>query len=185
MTWLSRSVSVTLIDDATGNAFATSNMPVSDLPDSFQIGTILQLGEANWFVVGAEPPLKVVFTKTGQINVRLRKIETMNPNSIAFSQLDITDCFDDNKTLGVGDWIDTIPLNTRIPDAASSGLPSIDADCEEVYRIACAMSELRESIPTPDDGVYCPVCHIANIDLGKLRTACPKCGRGLLKFGWT
>jgi hypothetical protein len=41
---------------------------------------------------------------------------------------------------------------------------------------------LRELIPSA--GVYCPVCHIANVDLGRLRTPCPQCGRPLLKFGW-
>ncbi len=53
---------------------------------------------------------------------------------------------------------------------------------EEVYRRASSLSELRESIPIDGDGVYCPICHIANIDLGKLRTPCPRCGRGLLNL---
>jgi hypothetical protein len=55
---------------------------------------------------------------------------------------------------------------------------------DEIYRVASRLSALRESIPIPNDGVYCPVCHIANIDLGRLRTPCPQCGRALLKFGW-
>ena len=185
MAWFSRKVTVTFVDDATGAVFATSNMPVGDLPDSFQIDTTLHLGETDWSVIRAEPPMKAEFTKTGKLTIRLRKIETMDPKAIAFSQLDITERFDDDKALSVGDWIDTTPLNTRIPDPISSGLPSLDADCEEVYRAASAMSELRESIPISGDGVYCPICHIANIDLGKLRSPCPKCGRGLLKFGWT
>ena len=60
----------------------------------------------------------------------------------------------------------------------------IGADADEIYRVASKLSVLRESIPVPNDGVYCPVCHIANLNLGKLRTPCPQCGRGLLKFGW-
>ena len=50
--------------------------------------------------------------------------------------------------------------------------------------VASKLSQVRESIPIPNDGVYCPICHIANIELAKLRTPCPKCGRALLKFGW-
>ena len=46
------------------------------------------------------------------------------------------------------------------------------------------MSELRESILISSDGVYSPVCHIANVDLCKLRTPCPQCRRGLLTFSW-
>jgi hypothetical protein len=184
MAWFSRKVTVEFIDEADGAVFASSIMPVDDLPDSFEIDTTLHLGESDWSVVRAEPLTKKEFSKTGKLRIRLRKIETMDPNAIGFSQLDITERFDDDQTLGMDDWIATTPLNSRIPDPVSSGLPSLDADHEVVYRTALAMSELRESIPITGDGVYCPICHIANIDIAKLRTPCPKCGRGLLKFGW-
>jgi hypothetical protein len=185
MAWFSQNVTVTLIDDASGAVFATSTLAPGDLPDSFEIDTPLHLGEDNWSVVHAEPPTKAEFTKTGEVTLRLRKIEVMDPKAISFSQLDITEQFDDNESLDADEWITTIPLNTRIEDPESSGLPSRDADSEDVFRIASALSELRESIPIPGDGVYCPICHIANIDLAKLRKPCPKCGRALLKFGWT
>jgi hypothetical protein len=64
------------------------------------------------------------------------------------------------------------------------GLPPPGADADEVYRVADRLSALRESVPIPNDGVYCPVCHIANGDLQRLRMPCPQCGRPLLKFGW-
>jgi hypothetical protein len=44
---------------------------------------------------------------------------------------------------------------------------------EEVERIAAAMSAIRESVPLDWDGVYCPICHIANVDRGILRTPAP------------
>lgn len=64
------------------------------------------------------------------------------------------------------------------------GLPPVGADADEVYEVAAKLSALRESFPVRDDGVYCPVCHVANVDLGRLQTPCPRCGRPLLKFGW-
>ena len=185
MAWFSRKVSVTLIDDASGTVVASSNMAPGDLPDSFAIDTTLHLGEDDWSVTHAEPQTKAEFAKSGKLTLRLRKIELMDPKTISFSQLDITERFDDNESLHADEWITTTPLNARIDDLTSSGLPSRDADSEEVYRVACTLSELRESIPIPGDGVYCPICHIANVDLTKLRTPCPTCGRGLLKFGWT
>ena len=103
---------------------------------------------------------------------------------ISFSQLDITERFDDNQRLGTDEWIPTAPLNARLKNPESMGLPSPDTDTDEVYRVASRLSTLRESVPIPNDGVYCPVCHIANIDLRRLRTPCPQCGRPLLKFGW-
>lgn len=185
MSWFSRKVTMTLIDDATGAVFAAAKMPPDDLPDSFKINTTLHLGDDDWSVMHAEPETKAEFTKSGKLTLRLRKVRMMAPEAISFSQLDITERFDDNQSLRADQWITTIPLNTRLDAPEASGLPPRDADSEEVYRVASTLSELREAIAIEGDGVYCPICHIASIDIGKLRTPCPQCGRGLLKFGWT
>ena len=110
--------------------------------------------------------------------------QKMPPGQISFSQLDFTESFGDNLRLKPEDWIATTPLNRTIPSGQASGLPPVDASDEVVYAVASRLSQIRESIPIPNDGVYCPNCHIANIQLAKLRTPCPKCGRALLKFGW-
>ena len=101
-----------------------------------------------------------------------------------YSQADITESFGDAARLGPDDWVPTVPLNASTPDPGSMGLPAAGAGPDEVYRVASTLSALRESVPVPNDGVYCPVCHIANVNLGRLRTPCPQCGRPLLKFGW-
>lgn len=180
-----KKVVLKLIDDGTGAVFATTEMPPADLPETFETETALHLGDANWSVVHAEPRTRPEYTKTGSLTLRLRKIEKLATEDILFTQLDITERFDDHQRLAKDDWISTTPMNATIPNPESSGLPSPDADAEEVYRVASEMSAIRESLLIPDDGVYCPICHIANTDLGKLRTPCPKCGRELLKFGWT
>lgn len=185
MGWFSRKVLVTLIDDATSAVFAETEMSPNDLPETFEIATTLHLGDADWSVVQAEPRTRDGYTKSGSLTIRLRKIEMMPMEAISFSQVDTTDRFDDNLRLGKDEWISTRPLNATISNPEASGLPSPLADAEEVYRVAARLSALRESIPLPDDGVYCPICHIANVDLEKLHTPCPKCGRDLLKFGWT
>jgi hypothetical protein len=104
---------------------------------------------------------------------------------MSFTQLDFTDGFADDEGIGSADWIATKALNAFNKDPESMGLPSTAAGADEVYRIAAALSAIRESLPLDRDGVYCPICHIANVDRGKLRTPCPKCGRALLQFGWT
>ena len=162
---------MTLLDDVTGAVFASSKMPPVDLPDSFKIDTTLHLGDDNWSVIHAEPQTKAEFTKSGKLTLRLRKVELMDPRAIRFSQLDITERFDDNQSLAADDWIATTPLNATIEDPESAGLPSCDADLEELYRVASNLSELRESIPIPNDGVYCPICHIANVDPWKTADA--------------
>jgi hypothetical protein len=110
--------------------------------------------------------------------------EAVPTNTIGFSQVDTTERFGDNLSLKAEDWIETIPLNRVVSDGQTMGLPAIDAGEEEVYSIASRLSAIRESFEIPNDGVYCPTCHIANVNLSRLRTPCPKCGRQLLKFGW-
>ena len=102
----------------------------------------------------------------------------------SYSQLDITEGFGDNLSLRPDDWITTSPLNVTVSNPQSMGLPPVGASDDEIYRSAEQLSRIRESVPIPDDGVYCPVCHIATVTLALLRTPCPKCGRKLLKFGW-
>src|SRR5205809_2801360 len=89
--------------------------------------------------------------------------QSMPPGEISYSQLDITEKFDDNLHLKPEDWILTVPLNKSVPNG--KGLPPVDARGDEVYKAAERLSQLRESISIPSDGVYCPVCHIANTQL--------------------
>jgi len=103
---------------------------------------------------------------------------------LSFTQLDITEGFGDEVELGPDDWIPTTPLNATAPDPAAVGLPLVGAGDDEVYGVGSRLSEIRESVSLQNDGVYCPVCHIANVESAKLRSPCPRCGRPLLKFGW-
>jgi hypothetical protein len=105
-------------------------------------------------------------------------------SKIKFTQLDITENFGDNLRLKPDDWIETIPLSKDNPNPTQIGLPARDATDEEIYAIGKDMSSLREQIRRQDDGVYCPICHIANIQLNKIDSPCPKCNRLLLRFGW-
>ena len=90
MAWFSRKVLLTLIDDHTGAAFATSKMEPADLPESFEIETTLHLSGADWAVVHAEPRTREEYTRSGSLTLRLRKVEiqTVPAESISFSQLD-------------------------------------------------------------------------------------------------
>lgn len=112
------------------------------------------------------------------------KVTKVDPKELRFSQLDITEQFGDQNRLKKEEWIETVALNSKMPDPESRGLPSRSATSEEVYAMASQMSSIRERFVGSEDGVYCPVCHIANVDHAKLHAPCPKCGRKLLSFGW-
>lgn len=112
---------------------------------------------------------------------RTKKVSLSN---LYYSQLDITEKFGDNLNLKPEEWIKTFPLNLIDKNPELSGLPPVNSTIEKVYETAQKLSAIREQINMPTDGVYCPVCHIANIELSKLRKPCSKCGRELLRFGW-
>lgn len=113
-----------------------------------------------------------------------KKPKLVDPQSISYSQVDITEHFGDNERVKLEDWINTVAINVSEKNPEAVGLPPLGANADEVYEVAALLSKLREQIPIPGDGVYCPICHVANIDIRKLHTPCPKCGRELLKFGW-
>lgn len=109
-------------------------------------------------------------------------VEFIDPAELNYTQVDITEVFDQHLSLSKDEWVETTPVNRMI--SGKSNLPPIDASDDEVFRIASELSAIREEFQVLDDGVYCPVCHIANTDIANLRKPCPKCTRPLLAFGW-
>ena len=107
------------------------------------------------------------------------------PQQLRYSQVDSTERFGDDERLGPDDWIATIPINSLVMNPVSMGLPAPGSGDADVYQLASRLSILREAFPNRRDGVYCPICHIANVDSGKLGHPCPNCSRMLLNFGWT
>ena len=105
-------------------------------------------------------------------------------NHLSFSQTDATERLGANLSLGPNDWIETVPLNAVVASPESMGLPPLGATAEQTYQVAERFSRVRESFAIRSDGVYCPICHIANTQLSLLRRPCPRCGRELLRFDW-
>ena len=180
-----KTVRVQFFENGAAKPFAVTEMPLKQLPETFEVDTTMHLGEEDWSVVRAEPFLIAQIAERGRLDLHLRKIIRMSPKDISYSQVDITKTFDDLLKLSPEEWVQTVPLNSMVDHPESQGLPPKTATTDEVYRIAQGMSVIREAIPIETDGVYCPVCHIANTELGRLKTPCPKCNRKLLKFGWT
>jgi len=116
---------------------------------------------------------------------RKPKVEYIDSAELNFTQVDFTERFDDHQNLSADDWIETIPMNQMFMDGKRNNLPPIDATPDEVYGAAAKLSKIRESFANPADGVYCPICHVAIINIENLGRPCPKCRRPLLAFGWT
>jgi hypothetical protein len=91
MGWFNSKVKVTFIDDSTGKLIGITEMPPSDLPESFEIDTTLHLGKDDWSVVAAQPTNRTEYAKSKSLTLRLRRIELIDPSKILFSLPSICD----------------------------------------------------------------------------------------------
>lgn len=107
-------------------------------------------------------------------------------SNFKFSQLDIVEPAVDPESLSLEEWITTTPLTDLVDttNPEDMGLAPANSTPDEAYAIASKISETRNLIQNPTDGVYCPICHKVNKDLSKLGLPCPTCNRNLLRFGW-
>lgn len=80
-------IDVTFYEGKSGKPFAQSNVPVEQLPDTFEIDTTMHLGKDDWRVVGAEPPQKTQFKQSGKLSLFLSKVEITNidPKELLYS----------------------------------------------------------------------------------------------------
>ena len=91
MAWFSSKVSVTFIDDSSGETFAATEMPPGDLPESFELDTTFHLGNDDWMVVDAQPKTRAEYAKSKTLVLRLRRVEMVDPSTILYSLPSICD----------------------------------------------------------------------------------------------
>ncbi len=82
-----KAIDVRFYEGNSEKPFAQSNIPVEQLPDTFEIDTTMHLGDDDWRVLGAEPPQKTQFKKSGKLSLYLSKVEIKNidPNELLYS----------------------------------------------------------------------------------------------------
>ncbi|MFC6021919.1 hypothetical protein ACFP2T_37880 [Plantactinospora solaniradicis] len=78
-------VRVVFFDADTGAQIGRSELPVAQLPESFQTQTTLELAGAAWSVERAEPPTAAEFGATGALALTLRRIESVSPADVLYS----------------------------------------------------------------------------------------------------
>ncbi|MDG4786169.1 hypothetical protein O7626_09550 [Micromonospora sp. WMMD1102] len=78
-------VRVAFLDAETGVQIGRSELPIEQLPGSFQSATTLELAGDTWSVERAEPPTAAQFTATGVLTLTLRRIQTVPPGDILYS----------------------------------------------------------------------------------------------------
>lgn len=85
-------ITLELIDHATGEIFAESEVALESLPERFEgMETTLQVGGADWQVVGADPSTRAEAAKAKRVQLVLRKVVAVDPKSVLFSLPTIVD----------------------------------------------------------------------------------------------
>jgi hypothetical protein len=64
-------VKVTFIDESTGKPFGVTEMPPSDLPESFETNTTLHIRQEEWMVMDAQPATRAEYAKSKSLTLRL------------------------------------------------------------------------------------------------------------------
>jgi hypothetical protein len=80
-------IDVTFFDEEADKPFARSNVPIEQLPKSFEAHTTLHLGADDWQVVIAIPMTSEEFAVTGRLHLTLRRqrIGQVDPRKLLFS----------------------------------------------------------------------------------------------------
>ncbi len=78
-------IRLTLIDDATDAMIGESEVELENVPESFRPETILLISDQEWSVVQAEPTTRDEYVESGQVVLRLERVEHVDPKKILFS----------------------------------------------------------------------------------------------------
>jgi len=86
-------IEVRFYEGTSETPFAVSNVPVDQLPDTFEIDTTMHLGDDDWRVLGAEPAQKNDFRKSEKLDLFLAKneITQVEPSELLYSLPTIND----------------------------------------------------------------------------------------------
>jgi hypothetical protein len=161
-------IQVRFFDATTGQPIGEAELPVGNLPQSFEAATTLRLGEKTYEIVSAFPKTAQEFRATGQLRLDMREMKpvTMNPRDILYSlptiSNELPDIEEGSTKLGKrvlelheDDWrqIELVALTLE---------SSIEADLRAVARIhqkhrkKPGFDELhvRKEVPSPLEGTW-------------------------------
>jgi len=160
-------IHVTLIDGATGRILGRSDLPIHQLPDSFEMPTTLHLGNQDWHVETAEPMRADEFSRTGALILTLRQVSHVDPNKILFTlpTLDAVIPHPDQRIKAPGhrtlelhedDWRQIEFVSTKYQREIEAELADIATICRE-YGVdngrfpGFREIHMRKRIPSPFD----------------------------------
>ena len=160
-----RPIHIEFIDVETGQCFARSEVPIDDLPASFEADTTLEIEDEKWQVERAEPVTSAEFAESGRLQLWLRRLREIyaNPEDLLYSLPTITDeippVVPGSTKLGKhvleiheDDWRQVEFIALHWQDAIDTALAAIHRIyAEERVGIGFRNIHVRDEIPAPLD----------------------------------
>jgi hypothetical protein len=152
-------ISVRFIDNSTNNEIARSNVPVAQLPDTFELETTLDMPGGKYQVTNATPKNKPEFQKTGKLEIYLHKIEFIDPSKLLYSLPTIensifdscqTENYENTYKIHEDDWRQLEFISRNLLDDVNSEFTKIH-DIYQNYRAGVGFSKvhIRQAVPNP------------------------------------
>ena len=151
-------IDVQFINDTDGSLVGNAKLDLEQLPDTFELDTTLHIAETEWSVKHAFPVLKADFSKTKQLEIRLVKIEYVDPESLLFTIPSISHELpkivnhapfsDFEVTITEDDWRQKEYLNT-------SAIGEIHLELNEIKSV-----QLANSTQVGNDRLGFTKCHV-------------------------
>lgn len=82
---MSKLINVTFIDITTGITLGIYEVPLEQLPQSFEVATTLNMGGADWSIEDAEPKTAEEFIASGELTLKMRQLKKVKTDDILFS----------------------------------------------------------------------------------------------------
>lgn len=83
-------IRVVFVDAMTGQEISRTRLPLSRLPQTFEIATKVQIGADAWSIVGAEPPTAAEIAASGRLRLLLARGRLVPTDEILYSLPTIT-----------------------------------------------------------------------------------------------
>lgn len=109
---LHHTIDVRFYEGDNDEPFAVSNIPIGQLPDTFEVDTVLNLGGQDWQVLRATPARKQAFAQSGVLEIVLARY-VVDPKEILYSlpsighdlpEMEPLESFDKPLVLHEDDW---------------------------------------------------------------------------------
>jgi hypothetical protein len=134
MTSFSINIEVTFIDDRTSEPIGVTQIPATDLPESFERDTTIHLSNADWKVMNARPKTRAQYTKSKTLILWIDRVEQVNPQDILYSLPSICDTIPalsdrslsgNELTIAEDDWRQFELISNKFADKVDSEIAKI------------------------------------------------------------